>query len=182
MTNHAYEMECGFFTCLTSLNENLEAMSQGAHNWMSVVVPGAIFSSDGEPRSYVIIGYSNPAMGLPNDLCFLLPLVKLGGSRESNSDLLVRFSPRSTVPLTHGLYWEEDGNLKCDPLEDFDRFWAPLKQRLCPQIMQRHMDLHESEPNWDEQTIDTISFKKALAAHMIWLSQSTETIKNALED
>jgi hypothetical protein len=182
MTTHPYEMKCGFFARLTTLNKHLEGMSHGAHQWMSLIVPDVFLSSEGEPRSYVIVGFSNPDMGLPNDLCFLLPLVRLGGSREPNPDLLVRFSPRSTVPLTQGLYWEEDGTLKYDPLEDFDRFWTPLKQRLCPQIMERHMDRQGSEPNWDEQTIDAVPFRKALAAHMIWLSQSTETIKNALDE
>jgi hypothetical protein len=183
MTNHIFEMKCGFFACLSTLNKRLGEMSHGTHQWMSLIVPDVFLSSEGEPRSYVIIGYSNPdTTKLQNHLLFLLPLAALAGSREPNPDWLVRFSPWSTIPLSKALYWEEDGNLKYDPLEDFDRFWTPLKQRLCPQIMERHMDHQESEPNWDEQTIDAVPFREALAAHMIWLSQSTETIKNALDE
>src|SRR5258708_23157550 len=98
MTNYPYEMKCGFFACLATLNELLDGMSHGTSQWMSVVVPEVFVSSEGEPRSYVIVGFSNPDMGLPNDLCFLLPLVRLGGSREP-TDLLVRFSPRSIFLL-----------------------------------------------------------------------------------
>jgi hypothetical protein len=33
------------------------------------------------------------------------------------------------VPLSKGLYWEGD-ELKYDPLEDWCRFWEPLKRGL----------------------------------------------------
>jgi hypothetical protein len=183
MTNHIYEMKCGFFACLSTLNKRLGEMSHGAYQWMSVIVPEVFLSSEGEPLSYVIIGYSNPdTTKLQNHLCFLLPLAAPAGSREPNPYWLVRFSPWSTFPLSSGLYWEKDRNLKYDPIEDFDRFWTPLKQRLCPQTMEGHIGRHEREPEWVGQTIDAAPFREALGAHMIWLSQSRETIQNALDD
>ena len=182
MTNHIYEMRCGFFACLSTLNKRLGEMSHGAHQWMSLIVPDVFLSSEGEPRSYVIIGrsISDPCM-LSNHLCFLLPVVALAGCTDSDAELLVRFSPWSTVPLSRGLYWH-DGRLSYDPLEDFDRFWTPLKERLCSQRTEGHVERQELEPNLVGQTIDAVSYRKALAAHMIWLSQSKETIQNALDD
>ena len=72
MTNHIYEMKGGFFACLSTLNKRLEEMSHGPHQWMSLIVPDVFLSSEGEPRSYVIIGrsISDPSM-LSSHLCFL---------------------------------------------------------------------------------------------------------------
>jgi hypothetical protein len=183
MANHIYEMKCGFFACLSTLNQRLAEMSLCAHQWMSLIVPDVFLSVEGEPRSYVIVGYSNPDITrLQNHLCYLLPLAALAGSGAPNPDRLVRFSPWSTLPLSKGFYWDEDGNLKYDPLEDFHRFWTPLKQRLCPQRMEGHLDCQELEPEWVGQATDAVPFRKALAAHMIYLSQSTETIENAIKD
>ena len=110
-----------------------------------------------------------------------LPLVALAGSTDNDAELLVRFSPWSTVPLSRGVYRHE-GRLSYDPLEDFDRFWTPLKKCLCPQRMEGYIEYQELEPELVGQTIDAVSFRKALAAHMIWLSQSKETIQHALDD
>jgi hypothetical protein len=43
--------------------------------------------------------------------------------------LLACFAPVSIVPLSKGLYWE-GGELNYDPLEDWCRFWGPLKRSL----------------------------------------------------
>jgi hypothetical protein len=182
VTNPTYEMKCGFFACLSTLNQRLAEMSHGANQWMSLVVPDVFLSVEGEPRSYVIIGRSiwDPSM-LSSHLCFLLPLVALAGCRDNDAELLVRFSPWSTVPLSRGLYWH-DGRLSYDPLEDFDLFWTPLKECLCPQRMEGYMECQELEPNWNGQTIDGVPFRKALAAHIIWLSQSKEAIEDAINE
>jgi hypothetical protein len=181
MTNHVYEMNCGFFVCLTALNSRLEDMSHGAHQWMSVTVPEVFLSPEGEARCYVIVGYSNPQSRLPNHLCFILPLVTLGGCPEASPELLVRFSPWSTKPLSKGLYLD-DGRLSYDPLEDFDRFWTPLKECLCSRRAEGYIESLEADPGFDGSTLDGLSYREALSAHMVWLSQSKETIQNALDD
>ena len=182
MTNLTFEMDSGFFACLTTLNRCLIEMSHGAHQWMSVTVPGILLSSDGEPRRYVIIGYTNPDVTrLENHLCFLLPLVALGGSQGTTPELLVRFSPFSTLPLSEGLYWE-DGDLLYDALEDFVRFWTPLKECLCRGEMDSANDCQVLSAEWGRTTVDEASFKEELTTHMMWLSQSKEKISHALRE
>lgn len=86
---------------------HLKDMSHDDHQWAIVPIPGIFYSSSGEPRSFALLGYSNPSLGLLNALCFVVPLVALGGDGRSEPELIVSFSPRSITPLTRGLYIEE---------------------------------------------------------------------------
>jgi hypothetical protein len=55
----------------------------------------------------------------------------LGDGETEEPELIVSLSPKLMDPVTMGLYLE-DGELKYDFLEDWDRFWSPIKQRLWP--------------------------------------------------
>jgi hypothetical protein len=57
------------------------------------------------------------------------PLIALGDGATEEPELIVSLSPKLMDPVTMGLYLE-DGELKYDFLEDWDRFWSPIKQRL----------------------------------------------------
>jgi hypothetical protein len=142
----------------------------------------SIFHPKENPRTYVIVGFSNPDITkLENHLCFLLPAVALAGCTDTDAKLLVRFSPWSTLPLSRGLYWH-NGGLSYDPLEDFDRFWTPLKECLCSQRVEGYIQSLEADPGFDGSTLDGLSNREALSEHMLWLSQSKETIEDAIKD
>jgi hypothetical protein len=114
------------------LSQHLAAMSHGLHQWGVVPVPGIFPSAEGSPRSYALIGYSNPDPSwLINALCFVAPLIALGDGRTEEPDLIVALSPKLIDPITMGLYFEDD-ELKYDFLEDWDRVWSPIKRRLWP--------------------------------------------------
>jgi hypothetical protein len=133
MTHYSYELDEGYFASLQALSWHLTAISHNVHQWGVIAVPGILTSAEGDPRSYALIGYSNPGpFWLINTLCFLAPLVALGNGLGPTPDLIVSCSPKSMRPLTKGIYFE-DGELKYDPFEDFDRVWSPIKRRLWPQ-------------------------------------------------
>jgi hypothetical protein len=132
MTHYSYELDEGYFASLKALARHLAAMSHDVHQWGVVTVPGIFPSAEGSPRSYALIGYSNPDPSwLINILCFVAPVVALGNGLAPTPDLIVSCSPKSMDPITKGLYFE-DGELKYDPFEDFDRVWSPIKRRLWP--------------------------------------------------
>jgi hypothetical protein len=94
MKNISYELDSGFLVSLAALRRGLKRMNRSTHQWAVVTVPGIFLLRDGEPRSYVLVGYSNPeASGLPNFLCFMLPLVALGGYMGTEPLLIVSLSP-----------------------------------------------------------------------------------------
>ena len=131
MTSYSYELNSGYFISLAAFALHLKDMSHDDHQWAIVPIPGIFHSSSGEPRSFALLGYSNPSLGLLNALCFVVPLVALGGDGGSEPELIVSFSPRSITPLTRGLYIEE-GAVKYDFLEDWERVWYPIKRQLWP--------------------------------------------------
>ena len=134
MTNYSYELDEGYFASLKRLTQHLAAMSHGNHQWGVVTVPGIFPSADGRPRSYALIGYSNPDPSwLINALCFVAPLVALGDGRSEEPETIVALSPKLMDPVTMGLYFES-GELKYDFLEDWDRVWSPIKRRLWPHL------------------------------------------------
>src|SRR5271168_1045577 len=102
-------------------------LSCGAYQWASTAVSGICVSDDKRSRQYLLVGYSNPEPeGLPNSLCFCFPVFIYRRAPGAELKHLVCFAPESVVPLSQGLYWEED-QLKNDSLEDWDRFWKPLR-------------------------------------------------------
>ena len=132
MTRYSFELDEGYFASLKVLTQHLAAMSHEVHQWGIVPVPGVFPCTQGRPRSYALIGYSNPdSSWLLNALCFLAPLVALGDGITGEPELIVALSPKLMEPVTMGLYFE-DGEFKHDFLEDWDRVWSPIKRRLWP--------------------------------------------------
>jgi hypothetical protein len=126
---YSYELNSGYFVSLETFAVHLMQMSHDDHQWGVVPIPSIFQSTDQEPRSYALVGCSNPgaAPGYLNALCFILPLVALGGNARSQPELVVSFSSRSIRPLTKGLYIE-DGAVMYDPVEDWERVWYPIKR------------------------------------------------------
>ena len=190
MENISFELDAGFLVSLVSLRPGLERMSRTTHQWAVVTVPGIFLLRGGEPRSYVLVGYSNPEpSGLPNFLCFMLPLVALGGCVGAAPELIVSLSPRSMVQLASGLYFE-DGALKYDLVEDWARVWHPLRQELWPDECMlkksaKHKkvsevttpELHDS----DSMTADN-PYRTELVSFITALSESEEVIRDAFQD
>jgi hypothetical protein len=134
MGHFSYELKDGYFVLLETLNKHLSEMSNDVHQRAAVTIPGIFPCHEGRPRSFILIGYSNPDPAwLLNPLCFVAPLVALGGEDTDYSSLLVSCTPGAMSPLTRGLYMEDD-EVKYDFLEDWVRVWTPIKQKVWPQL------------------------------------------------
>ena len=72
------------------------------------------------------IRYSNPEFAdMPTEISYLFPAFRDATFGEAY--ILVCLHPSLAMPVVKGLYFEE-GALKHDPLEDWQRFWPPLRQ------------------------------------------------------
>jgi hypothetical protein len=130
MIRYDFELSHGFVLSLAELNICLQKMSGGIHQWVAIPVPYIVPTRDNEPRGYITIGYTNPQdIEIPNYLTFLFPMVKCTQRPATFDNLLICLHPSAAIPLSEGIYLEE-GNVKLDTLEDWDRFWKPLSNAL----------------------------------------------------
>lgn len=115
-----YELIQGFVLPLSELKECLPSMDRGAHQWR--VNPELRVR---DRRTYAAIEYSNPEeTDMPNAICYLFPVVDDGGK-----DPMVCLHPTAVIPVVQGLYFEGP-ELKQDLLEDWGRFWEPLRRAV----------------------------------------------------
>ena len=115
MKPYSHKLNGSYFVELGLLNKKLKEISHGTHQWMAVPVLGIFRAPGNEPRSCVLVGFSNPdGTSLPNYLCYLFPAVALAGHAVTGTKLVVQLEPCWMPALSRGLYWDE-GNLKIDP-------------------------------------------------------------------
>lgn len=168
----------------STVMQHLEDLSCGAHQWASLPVTGIHVSSENPSGGYLIVGYSNPDRGLPNALCFCFPLLQYRYAPAEELKLLVCFAPESVVPLSEGLYWEED-ELKYDCLEDWDRIWKRLSRCLCPKEMRLHseslVDGGERQADLGMLTLEGIPYKDSITALVRLWSESRERLQHEIE-
>lgn len=130
MIAYGCELSLGFVLPLDDLQKVLAGMSVEQHQWAAAPIPYIVSANDGASRRYVAIGYSNPdPYPNPNYLAFLFPMFAHGiapSYAPREEDLLVCLHPSCGTPLSRGLY-VEDGEMKYDMLEDWNRCWRPLK-------------------------------------------------------
>jgi hypothetical protein len=120
----SFSLGIGFVLELEKLELLLQYISHGAYRW-EIVNDDAEESAD---RQSAVIRYSNPGgIDLPSQISFRFPCLT-----ENNLFFSVRFvclHPGLADPVSRGLYFEE-GEIKYDCLEDWGRFWPPIKQAL----------------------------------------------------
>jgi hypothetical protein len=166
-----------FLTAIRRIDE----LSYGVQQWTSSPVMGIRVPSEPQLRGYLVVCYANPdPTGLPNHLCFRVPLVTGRDASGRRRILLACFSPESIMPLSRGSYWE-DHELKYDALEDWIRFWKPLRRCFWP-------DEDKPDDNWGEGnqynpeveslTLAGTSYKDSINALICWLSQTRYHLKN----
>jgi hypothetical protein len=123
----AISLENGSGTIITlgELRAKLDLISEGQHQWTAQLGRVTDESGMGWPERCVLIWYTNPEfIDMPNEICFRFPAFHqvLGGESET----LVCLHPSLADLIVKGLYFEGD-ELKWDSLEDFYRFWPPLR-------------------------------------------------------
>lgn len=125
MDRNGYENGCGIIVALPDLKDKLSAISHGLYQWRLVAEP----ETTGHGFiSHVDIAFSNPEfVDMPNDVCFRFPVFDRGIWRSP--ELLVCMHPSLAEAQICGLYFEGDRLLN-DNLEDFYRFWTPLREVL----------------------------------------------------
>ena len=175
---------CEYCVEYPTVIQHLKDLCRGAHQWASLAVSGICVSIDERSLQYLLVGYSNPELGgLPNSLCFCFPLFRYNSAREGKLKHLVCFAPESVVPLSNGLYWEEN-QLKADALEDWDRFWNPLSGCL------RTDGLRQNEDSVDDNgelrtepgvlTLEGVPYKESVSALVTFWSQSREKLQDEI--
>jgi hypothetical protein len=172
----SYELYGGYFILMDSLRKELAYMSDDLHQWAAVTIPGTFPDREGRSQSFALIGYSNPDPAwLLNPLCFIVPMVALGGEVTEYPPLLTSLSPHTMTPLTKGLYLE-DGELKYDCLEDWNRVWRPIRQRLWPKPPYKILRNRDSDARkrHRDRRIEFVTYLHRIAA-------STEDIRAVLD-
>ncbi|NYF53970.1 hypothetical protein HDF12_004369 [Edaphobacter lichenicola] len=174
---------CEYCAEFSTVMQYLKDLSRGAHQWASMAVSGICVSNDERSRQYLLVGYSNPELGgLPNSLCFCFPLFRYNGARERELKHLVCFAPESAVPLSNGLYWEEN-QLKGDALEDWDCFWKPLSGCLRTDELRQvesAADNGELRVDLEALTLEGVSYKESVSALVAIWSQSRERLQDEI--
>jgi hypothetical protein len=185
MMEFSTKLKGNYFVSLDTLCARLRAMSQGLHQWMVLPVQGIFRDPEGERRSCVLIGYSNPdGSTVPNHICYMFSAVALAGHPSSDPEIIVQLDPGWMPSLSRGLYLEE-GLVKTDFVGDFIAFWNPLKRCLGL--------LEESDPAVDpgwkrgsdhnnEELAIQEACKAALHSHLVWLSQCTDRIQEEVSE
>lgn len=127
-----HELDFGFILSLSELDERLRLISDGPHQWATHRITRPVLNQQGVLHTYIAVGYTNPeTVDMPNFLCYLFPTLDNGSSVGFSRDLLVCLHPSAAIPIAEGLYFE-DASLKGDILEDWGRFWDPLRTVLNP--------------------------------------------------
>ena len=179
--SYSYLLNSGYFVSLATFALHLRGMSHDDHQWGVVPVPGIFLTSDGEPRSYALVGYSNlGAPSLLNALCFILPMVALGGSAGPWPEFLISFSSLSIKPFTKGLY-VEDGVVMYDFVEDWERVWYPIKRQVPAQELRWFEDV-ASRYQDGLITLPEDIHRQEFLAYLTVMSKSEDLIADALKD
>jgi hypothetical protein len=176
---------CEYCAEFSTVKQHLKDISRGAYQWSSATVSGIWVSNDDQSRQFLVVGYSNPEPGgLPNSLCFCFPLFICGPGAGGELKRLVRFAPESVVPLSNGLYWEEN-QLKVDALEDWDRFWKPLsgclRTRELRQNAESVADNGELRTEPGVLTLEGVLHKESVTAVVRFWSQSRERLQDEID-
>ena len=187
---HSYESGFGYQVSLCALELHLRALSYDKHQWGVVPVPESFTHIGDGPRSFAIVGYSNPnPSDLPNALCFLVPMVALGGHGDAPQDLIVSVSGRSTISLTKGLYLE-GGELLYDCMGDWYAVWSPIIAALWPEpgelsVSTRDLEWYEAETARYQDMLDVLPediYRAEFICYLTSLSKSNELILTVIEN
>jgi hypothetical protein len=125
-----HEIESGYILPLGELQDHLSHISFEGHIWTLHLVPQPVADRNGVVRGWAALGYSNPEPGdVQNLICYLFPLVENAVAVGVKGTPLVCLHPSTVIPLLEGRYLE-GSELKLDFLEDWGRFWEPLKAAI----------------------------------------------------
>ena len=184
-TEHPFgQPNCGYCLEFLTATQRINDLNCGAHQWVSVPVTGIYLSNEDRSRLYLIVCYSNPDPTGLNHLSFCLPLFVNKSDPKGGIKLLACFAPESIIALSKGLYWEGD-ELKSDPLEDWCRFWGPLKRCLWSPEKGRHLECqgkeNEIDPGQERLTLEGISYKESVYAVARFWAESREELQNEIQ-
>jgi hypothetical protein len=123
------EVELGLVVNLTILREVLKTLSVDGKRWWIASDP-----YDAAARGYVSIGHGDPhCADRLNTLYFRIPVLGNETPRTGTDRLVLLFDPSTSFPEEPG-YYMENGRVMQDPLEDFMRFYCPIKGALIARL------------------------------------------------
>lgn len=131
MTDNIDDLGLGIIVSLEDLRKILTTLTTNEHRWevTDSFTEGEFFVASNLSMD---IWYSNPGlMDMPNELCYRFPA--LPPRSIGAGDTLICLHPSLIEPVVEGLYFEDD-QLKADFMEDFRRFWVPLRMAISPMV------------------------------------------------
>ncbi len=124
----SYETGRGVIVTLDELDATLRLISHGPHRWTANLEQELVEDRQISRRCCARIRYTNPEFAdMPTEISYLFPA--FSDATFSEAFILVCLHPSLAIPVVKGLYFEE-GSLKHDLLEDWQRFWPPLRRAL----------------------------------------------------
>lgn len=124
IVSDSFVLGVGFIVDLDELDAALDYISHDEHRWVVVSDDAELW---GDERC-VIIRYSNPSgTALPNEISFRFRCLRY--DYPFFPIQLVCLHPSLAEPVRGGLYFD-GGDIKADFLEDWRRFWHPIRKAL----------------------------------------------------
>jgi hypothetical protein len=122
-------LEIGLVVNLKILRETLRRLNINGRSWWIASDP-----HDAAARGYVSVGYGDPqCKDRLNTMYFRFPIVGDVTLQISTDRLVLLVDPSTCTPEAPGFYLE-DGQVAQDSLEDFLRFYPPLKRALIKRL------------------------------------------------
>jgi hypothetical protein len=139
------DVDVGFVVGLATLREVLRGLRQDGKQWWIASDP-----QDAAEKGALLIGYGDPGCtSLLNRIIFSVPVLNPNQAPEHRADGMVLLIEPSSVSIEEpGLYRESGlGLVQSDFIEDFERFWRPVKRALIHRLIAAGELLEEYEPH-----------------------------------
>ncbi|WP_263377074.1 hypothetical protein [Granulicella aggregans] len=164
-------LDCDRCVDFFEIVRSLASLNHGSHQWAYHISPALDFPNAGRRATrYLLVAYSNPdPTGIPNHLCFCVPLFFRSPSRPDKPSIVACFDIEAITPLSHGLYWEND-RLAGDFLGDFDLFYEPLANLFWNQdssSVSPNTEVIQAEPQPDRMSIEGVTYQESITA-LLW--------------
>jgi hypothetical protein len=126
------DVDVGFVVGLATLREVLKGLREDGKQWWIASEP-----QDAMEGGALLIGYGDPRCDdLLNRIIVSVPALDLNEVPKHRTDgIVLLIEPSSMSVEEPGLYRVKNGLVQGDFIEDFERFWRPIKRALIDRLI-----------------------------------------------